>query len=270
MGLIDELRSEVDKQKDREQKEKERHAAAIAFYEAEIQPRMQAAERYLGELTAHLNYLNADIVVSDYLAYHEELDGLRQQDYKLKTSTSDSGQRVSLFFMCQGEGDFCYQVEGKLKIEHEVDRLYSKSLHYECNRSLRSDDPIPRATFIIKREVPVRFTFDADAMRPSIDLVILNFEEIGLKRYRLRPEQLTEELLEEMGKMILRKGHAFLRHEIPDEHREQIRARLLEEQQQREQELVEIEAREAAEAATRQPGPGVLGRVRGLFSKDKS
>lgn len=270
MGLIDELRSEVDKQRAREQQEKERREAALAFYEAEIQPRMQMAERYLGELVSYLNYLNADIVVSDYADYHEELDQLRQQDYKIKVTNSDTGLRLILFFQCQREGDYRYQVEGKARIEREVEHLHSRHLIYECSRSLRRDDPTPRATFIIRRQVPVSFAFDADAMRSTINLTIVNFEEIGVKRYRLRPEQLTEELLDEMAKMILRKEHAFLRHEIPEEHREQIRARLQEEQRQREQELRETETHAMNTSPQGQVDGGIFNRLRGLLGKDKS
>lgn len=104
------------------------------------------------------------------------------------------------------------------------------------------------AEFSVDNEVPVVFAFTANIEKSCIDLMVSNFDRIGVIRVQLKPEQVDEELLDRLGRYIIRQRSDFLELDITEEEREKIRQQVRESQLLRDCELHAAEARERAEA----------------------
>ncbi|MDR3351591.1 MAG: hypothetical protein LBO00_00950 [Zoogloeaceae bacterium] len=69
---------------------------------------------------------------------------------------------------------------------------------------------LERIRFIIKPEFRVGLHWNMDPIQNTLILRMRNLERLGPTRYFLKPEQVTEDLLERLGRLILGQSESFL------------------------------------------------------------
>ena len=89
--------------------------------------------------------------------------------------------------------------------------------------------------------VPVNVILQGDIVTSSIHLILNNFEKPGVSKHTFKERHITEEFIDDFGKFILRQNPQFLKLDIADEHKEQIRQNIQKDLKQREQEIDEAE-----------------------------
>ena len=83
--------------------------------------------------------------------------------------------------------------------------------------------------FFLESFVPVTFEFQSEPERGAILLRLRNLNELGMSRIFYDPDQLTPELLDEMGKAVLRQPNRFDElsgNKMSDEMRKRLRQQL--------------------------------------------
>jgi len=268
MGILDDLREETVRRKEHDKEERSKRQTLEDVYRQEILPQMQRIYAYLDELTGHLNYIKPQITVSCYDAEVRGLGDLQQLDYKVGTDGRggigklDELVDVALSFSCLGEGEVKYDLEGGDRIERECHQLHTQGMKFDVVRHANADGANPRGSFVAQRKVPiqVRFTVDNEAAR--IVLAILNFDGLETRRFTLQPAQIDDAFLDDFGKYILRKDNRFMVFDLSEEHRQEIRRKLMEDRQARE--------REAGASAGTERGGSKSAPLIGLFRKRRS
>jgi hypothetical protein len=113
--------------------------------------------------------------------------------------------------------------------------------------------------------VPVTFSFVANIELGCIDLSIRNFDHLGLRQIQIKPGDVTEAFMDNIGRYLMRQREDFYKLDISDDERERIRLRVREEQAQRDRELNELEAGERAEQTLKEVSrPGLLDSLKQL------
>lgn len=233
MGILNELRDEASKQKEDAKLEEFSQQMMEHKYRNEILPKVQMIFNYFKEIVEHLQFLKNPIVVNDYSKHFPMFGELEQRDYKLSTddyggqTKYDELRQVIIKFYCLGEGNFNFEVKSQHEIDQCVALFTAKKVPFDWSRNFNSVDK-SSATFEVTRKIPVRIEFKVDYDKSVINLRINNHLNFDTIKRTYKPEEITEEFLDQLANFLLRKNNDFIAIEISDEEREKIRQKLIE------------------------------------------
>jgi len=231
MGILDQLRDEAKQKKQHQTVEKSRELHLETAYKARILPKMQLAFHYLQEIVEHLNFVDTQVLLEEYSPRYPQFGPLIQQNYKINTDGfggyADFGHlmEINLTFFAVGEGAFSYKLQGRNRIEEEISFLHSKNIHFEWKHQAGKQNSY-HAVFTITRKIPMRFRFEVDYEQTKIKLIINNHENLLTYRKSFQPEQVDNDLLDEVSRYLLRKDCDFIRLDISKKHKESLHNKL--------------------------------------------
>lgn len=272
MGILDELKQEASEKQRQQVTQTNLEQQREARYREAILPAMQKAFLFMQELVQHLSFLEHAIVVEHYSTQYPQFGTLTQQDYKLYTD--DHGgfadferlMQITVRFFCTGHGSFHYELESQGRIEREVSFLSSRHLSFDWVLS-GGNSAMQRARFTVMRKIPVRFKFEVDYARSMIHLMIHNHENLNAYKKTFSPEQVNDELLDEIARFMLRRDSHFICLDISPDHKQRIKHFV---QQKHQEELAFLAHLATNESAKPQPHtPPLSARLKRLLSLRK-
>ncbi|WAR45078.1 hypothetical protein [Methylomonas rapida] len=228
MGILDQLKQEAAEKQKLQESQTNLQKQREDRYRAAILPAMQKAFKFMQELVEYLNFLEHAVVVEEYSNQYPQFGQMKQQDYKIYTDNHggfadvDRLMQINVRFFCVGFGSFSYNLEGQNRIEREVAFLTSRNVHFDW-KLLDGRSAIPSAVFTITRRIPVRFRFEVDYDNSKIHLLINNHENFNAYKKAFAPEDVNDELLDEIARFMLRKDSDFIRLEITSVQRQRIK-----------------------------------------------
>ncbi len=249
MSLLDELRHHADELKSEDEKEQERQERLQRFYKTEINPTLIKMYRYLHELVAHLNYIKPDIKVDYEFPLLGCIKEFSQGDYGIGADSDKEMKEIKFHFACSRNGVMRFHVVNNSEIQKLNDYFLKVGLQYHCKKEQDEKYNVTGAHYTVKAQVPIMFHITADIEASSINLHISNFEKLGLRKSIIKPDQITDDFLDRLGKYILREEEDFLQTKLSDEERSKIREKLLKQQQALDEELQLVEQQDDEEDA---------------------
>jgi hypothetical protein len=216
---------------------------------------LQRVRRFLYHFNAQLTYFPPPVRVAYALEGFGELGDLLQGDYRLNVPRGAGALPLGLGFECRGDAaPLVRQVSGtRAVIQQHTDYLRQHGLSFSVEEVYADArlGPGPaearQVAFHIEPRVPVSVTFDAATGEGGVRLHAWNLERLGRVSYPLRPEAVTEELLNELARAVLREPNrlnAMVGFQVPEETRERLRERIYLEARAKALELAGAQARE--------------------------
>ena len=234
MGLLDDLRKKSSELQDHERSEKIDQDRIELTYKEKISPCLKNIYQQLRELT---QYLQQDLEV-DYVINCEGLRGVfQQQDYKLEIDSTERTKQITFRFKCLGPDAIKYHIADGEQLPKHLDFLNRYSLTYACKPHKNDRHQVTHADIDIKAYIPVTFVFQADIENSLIKLHVTNFECLGFQTYNLYLDQFTDQFYENIIRYIIREQVDFLKLNITDDQKKDIKQKLSEEMKQRQAEL---------------------------------
>lgn len=227
MGILDQLKQEAVEKQQQQQTQATLRKQREDHYRESILPAMQKTFNFMKELVEYLNFLEHAIEVDQYSSKYPQFGLLKQRDYKIYTDNHggladiDRLMQVNVRFFCVGDGAFSYNLESQNRIEREVAFLTSRNVYFDW-KTLDGRSAMPTACFTITRKIPVRFKFAVDYDQSTIRLLINNHENFNVYKKDFTPEEINDDLLDEVARFMLRKDSDFIRLEISSAHRRHI------------------------------------------------
>jgi hypothetical protein len=259
MGFLDDLKKRADDQKAKDHAEEKRRQELERIYREEILPKMQLIYGSLFEMAEHLNYVKFDVSASYALETYGALEGMKQSAYSVSTDSRDNMTSIVLAFWCTGDGRIEIPVIGKRDIDRYSEYLRIHRLAYKTRMRRDTAQREMGADFIVENKIPVEFEFKVDIETSTIVLRIFNFERLGARTIRIRPQEVDRAFVDRLAEYVVRERDDFVQIEMDEDKRRQIREQLEREKQFREQELAMAEQLEAQQ---REPGDrGFLNRL---------
>ena len=231
MGVLDQLRREVDQKRSSEQQGVDNKQQRERAYKQQILPKMQELFKYLKELVEHLNYLEVPVQVENYCSRYPKLGVLSQKDYKISTdgfggfADLNKLMQINITFYCAGAGEFQYIVQGKAAIEKEIAALYSRRLSAK-NQRVSGVNNEEVAKFLVKRLIPVRLRFEVDYENSLIKVIINNYTDFCTYTESWQAGEINEDFLDHVARYLLRQDSEFIKPKISDEQRDILRQKL--------------------------------------------
>jgi hypothetical protein len=206
MGLLDDLK----KQAESRQQLPPSHEEALlkhGYFDA-VQIALLNASRYFGELANSLNVVKPDVQRQYYIEGSTRLTGLKQYDYtardKRKTFESrDYLTEVSLLLTCQGNENLTFEKDTPRAIENMNEYFWGYSLPFECREVRNERAKVEKAVFTLIAKVPASITLAGNWDTGAFKLTLRNLEVLGNVEQSFGVADISHELLEEIGKLVL-------------------------------------------------------------------
>lgn len=244
MGLLDELRKEADSRKSATEKEQERIAQLNRIYKEQISPRLLEVHRYFHELATQLELLDPDVWHKYTFPGCPEPVSLRQRHYSVRGDTdhvTKDTREAKLMFECSREEPLTFTLEQPAEIAKAEAFFQEHSIVYSCHKLKGDRHEVVAAQFEVTPRFGAAAQFNADVENACIQLYLVNVEGFTTRRIALRPEQLTETLLDDLGNYLLRRTADFMRLEISEDARRKIQEQLAAARRQEEEALARAE-----------------------------
>jgi len=251
MGLLDDLKQEAERLRRQKETEEARQARLEAAYQREVKPSMEAIARYLFEMTEQLKVLELKVPVCYDFPGIGRLKGLLQDGYRIIMDSNESPRHIRLQFQCARaeEEQFLVQPESLARETREL--LQSQRIRFAEWPQRDGQHRVTGLFFQARLRVWVNIVFEALHETSRIQLSTYNFDGFNADRFNFGPQAITDEWLDQLGHFLLRKSRQLGMLDISDEAREQIRAKIQDEQSRRERELAEALERERLEEEER-------------------
>ncbi len=214
MGILDQLKKEVDSKRTAVPDEADIGVRRETEYQQNLLPKMQKILATLQELLEYLGQLGT-IEVKDYSTSMPQIGTLKQSTYKINTdgvggfAELSNLRQINLIYRLSGHDTFSYTVEGKLAGEQELDNLHARKVKME-SRTFINDRGIPCMQFTIERNFTVFVKFDVDYDNSKIKLFFVNHENLANLRQSFTADEITDQFLDEFVRYLIRKDKVFL------------------------------------------------------------
>lgn len=226
MSLLDELKKQAQAKQTKEQVDKQRQAEMEARSRDEVLPKLVQIYSYLNELIKQIEILQPDVQVSYNLKGFGNLAGLRQEGYELRADSRENMTNLTLGFYCLGDGEIRFQLETRQQVEQQKEYFKQHDLAYSSRDYRDERHEITHAQFIFEPRIRVSLDFQLAKDLATIMLTVRNYDGLGINRYQLDPANIDGQFLDELGKYILRHNNNFLKLDISEDFRENLRQRL--------------------------------------------
>jgi hypothetical protein len=248
MGLLEELRAQASDIQAGEEKERKELAENEAFYQKNLRPGMLKAYQYLNDLVTHINIVKPECIVE----YPLMPDGqgtipLHQSNYKVLIDSSSNPKKIDIRFHAQLEESVSLNVHSKSEIARYSDYLDRYGLKYHRKDEKNDQYEITNANFLIQGPLPIQIRIFADLKRQRIEIISKNFRYSGIEKTSISPENLDGQLLDRVGKFILRKVDAINSSQISEQALANIRKKLKSEKALAESKRIALEVELEAE-----------------------
>lgn len=269
MSFLDDLESEARRKREADERLAREREAKLENYRRVIVPAMARITEYLKKVAEHLNYLEKQPELYYSIPVYGKVQARWGGDLRTNVSKEkDEYFRVQLL----GTAVIDRQREVSVTEHGVINRMQQFLVDHGLtgNRDLRRNQAghIIAANYQVEGSVQIRMALSASIDEPHITVELVNLDDYRRTTRSLEPERVDDALLDRLGRYVARVDDAFLREDLPDDVREQLRAKLAEEEAERqraEAEMAERIAREEAEeAARRQRLPD---RLKGLLQR---
>ncbi len=166
---------------------------------------------YLQHLCRRLAETPRPVRVDMPLRGHGTLRDLAQADYRLSRGWGGGCRRVRLQMVLRRAEPQQFQVPCPRGNRDFLRGLTEDGLRILGSRVAGLNSDTPRVLFEVAGEVPVELEFEACARDPErVDLLLVNFDRLGVTRYEFGADEFDHELLRQLGLFILRRPNRLL------------------------------------------------------------
>ncbi|MCI0506982.1 MAG: hypothetical protein L0Z73_12855 [Gammaproteobacteria bacterium] len=238
MGLLDDLRKQSESKQIEEQHANNRKEKAEQYYREKVQPKLNEIYTHFNELAKHLNYVKPNTVAT----YTINATGLqaefKQQDYKVQVDSMTDTNYISIRCTCARPTDVEFVVDDPAAVNKHKHYFNINNMNFQTYPRNNGE---PGARFTVKAEIPVEFLFKGDRENGRINLVVSNFDNLGRRNRELTVQDINDNFLDALDRYLIRENADFFKLTINEKAKEEIRAKVQEEQRRRMEELKEME-----------------------------
>jgi len=211
VNILEDLKKQAEKRRQDIEQSSQQSSGLRMIRSMQIVTGLQQLHSYLHELVEQLNFVEPDIRVDMPLDHFGILENLRQGDYKLLFESSYNKELVCLF--CALNNDSKLEVD----IPDETGKHTMEMIkHQGLLANFISQSP---ARINIQGYVPVRIEFVSDFDEAGIHITIHNYSRIADENYKFKVDRISDELLDELGKFIVRTENTFMDALVEDSQR---------------------------------------------------
>lgn len=228
MSLLDDLeqealaKSEADAVAKKAAKEREQH------YREAIQPAMASLAAYLEKLCEHLNFLNKPRPAEYNIAGYGVVQGQIEPKYAVAFANNRTDCSIVVTVPCVIDRGSApeVQVVGDRSVKALSQMIQNLRLAGNMQTKRDPNGQILTGTFQVNGQIECEARIEANIECADIKIAFINFGEFSERVKTYRPDQLTDDLKDQIGRFLAREDDRLLTEEISEEFRKQLRQKL--------------------------------------------
>ncbi|WP_455222270.1 hypothetical protein [Kaarinaea lacus] len=238
MGLLDDLKKQSESKKAQEDQESVRREKAEEFYRQKVQPKLAEIYNHYAELAKHLNYVKLETIAKYAINIAGQQAEFYQTDYKVQVDSTEDTNYISIRCKCTRPTDIEFVIDDPSAINKNKNFFNEHGLNYQVYPRNNGE---PGARISVQAEIKPELLFEGDRMKGCINLKVINFESLGSRTRVLQIHEINDQFLDGLDRFMVRENDNFFKLNIDEKAKEEIRARVQEEQRRRMEELKEME-----------------------------
>ena len=238
MGLLDDLKKQSESKKAQEDQASVRREQAEEYYRQKVQPKLTEIYTHFAELTKHLNYVKPETIAKYAINVAGQEAEFYQGEYKVQVDSTTDTNYISIRCKCTRPTDIEFVIDDPSAINKNKNFLNEHGLSYQVYPRNNGE---PGARISVQAEITPELLFEGDRMKGCVNLKILNFESLGKRTRVLQIHEINDQFLDGLDRFLIRENENFFKLNIDEKAKEEIRAKVQEEQRRRIEELKEME-----------------------------
>ena len=170
-----------------------------------LAPKLFIMMNYFREIGETLNVVEPEEVYQFNITKNFALKGLKKRNFRIMKDKEGSGRTFSFRYDLTGQGEHKAAVNNPTMVERLRGILNDEQIKFT-----ELPESQTRVAFLIKPLVTTSFTYAADVEHGTINLTIKNYDGIMSQLIRYKPDNITDELLDETVKFILSQDNRFM------------------------------------------------------------
>lgn len=184
----------------------ERHAKAV---QSVIGPVLGKIHQYLTEFRQYVGVLDKEVTTDFTIKNVGCCKGLVQKNYRLN-SGDDPLNSVVFSAELTSNQPLKIGLEYTGKVKPLMDQLKKAGLMINKHNISHPNTPKQVVLLDIHPNIPMRMEFKANEDLKTIDLIMSNYDELGVRQHTIYVDQLNDKMMNELGKFILHEKNQFL------------------------------------------------------------
>lgn len=211
MGLLDELKQQANSVREKQQVSQAELNQNLLLAHAKLKD----ALHYWVEVFNSLNVIKPVIPRHYYLeGGSTTLENLLQCDYnvngrRLTLDHRDYIEAIVLRFRCAADQKLTIEKNTNPLVQRLREHLWSNNLKFDVKEVRNDRGYVERGIFTVLCEVPVLITILADLENAQVKIIAKNLEKFGEYTYIYDFDEFGNEVLDELGKVIIAKPNQF-------------------------------------------------------------
>ena len=178
-----------------------------------LAPSLAKIHQYLSEFKQHLATLAPNTNVNFSLREFGNLTDLQQTHYQLR-SGDDPLKSVVFVAELIGKAPVELGFQYAAEASELIGNLKQEGLSVREHSVRKEGTPEQTILMEIDAKIPIEMKFEFNAGQQVIDLTVVNFEELGVRKHTFAIEDINDEMLDELGKYILRRKNTLLKGDV--------------------------------------------------------
>jgi hypothetical protein len=255
MGLLDNLQSQVDKIREEENQQNAQLQVQEAYYESHLKPVMIRVHEYFATIIKNLNIVEPEISTS-YPLNPVETAGIlvKQSDYRFHSDSGRHPHQIDILAHCNFVRPMEFYVPTKHGAANYSDLLESYGFPYHRKNKLDMMYDICGATFHLEGPIEAHIRVSANLAEKCINIFVRNIESNPIKKYRVPPEKVDDDLLERLARLLIREESTLVEVKVCQSVRDEFQLQLEEHKRLEEAAIakayaeIQVERQEAEDA----------------------
>ena len=259
MDFLDELLEQTAAQKASETPGSAEDKDRPTMAQQAVESRIEAFYAFLEEMVGKLSVIAPEARHSYDVPDFGKLSDLRQDNYRV-VSDDLNVPKFTFSFVCRGPHRLQFAAASKNARDEKKERLDQHGLTYRIE-----DQSQWRYIIHLDPVVPVSFVFEPHPTRAAVTITARNLDVLGVSVYTLGIDLLTQDLMHEFGKRVLRRPNRFEHlsgHRVPEETRTQFQEKIAARMRERSEQLSTPEP-DGSLSKSRAFVKGILSKARG-------
>ena len=211
MDILEEFKKKADRQRQDLEQSGQDQSGLHTIRSMQVVASLQTIHNYLHDFIEQLNFVETDIQTHITVDDMGTLEDLHQIDYRLINESSINKESISLLFSMKNDSQLEVEIDNTIETKERLEEL--KTLGLLINYTSKTPPIVS-----IQGHIPVRIEFESDFEESNIHISIENFSRLAKEHYVLNVDHISDELLNEFGKFVLRRENNFMDVLVEDSH----------------------------------------------------
>ena len=203
MSLFDEINRQAEEKRQQLESDNQFESQLEKTYILHINPRMKSFYSYFNKLIENLNFIDEHISCSYSVPGAGKVEDFFHGKYQITADNSDHMREIRVNYHCNRSKPFDFIIASSNEanqVREDLHRL-NISFEYKPNYSRHGNTG---TLFTLKGEIPVQIRLYLEPDSINITLETINLPGLGVFSKSLRPDELNEDFMEDLGRFMLR------------------------------------------------------------------